>query len=223
MSSNGYILLVEDEVHVQANNKKILNRRGYDVKQAYTLKEARKMIAEEFPMAIILDVHLPDGNGLDLLRELRETSHVPVLMLTAMGTAADIIKGLEAGGDDYLPKPYELSVFLMRVKALMRRANYIPERVEVGPIRVDTASNKVYVFNEDINLQIKEAALLRIFMQQPGTSFKADYLYEKVWGQAMHGDDNALKVAVSKLRTKLAASGYTIYAHRGEGYSFELT
>ena len=119
--------MVEDEPVVQANNKMVLERRGYSLKQAYTLEEARAMIVEEQPRAVILDIQLPDGNGLDLLHEIRENSNVPVLVLTAMGTPKDIIKGLEAGGDDYLTKPHDLQTFLKRVEALLRRASKVNE------------------------------------------------------------------------------------------------
>jgi len=121
-NKSGYLLMVEDEPVVQANNKMVLERRGYTLRQAYTLEEARAMIAEEPPRAIILDIQLPDGNGLDLLQEVRSNSNVPVLVLTAMGTPKDIIKGLEAGGDDYLTKPHDLQTFLKRVETLLRRA-----------------------------------------------------------------------------------------------------
>ena len=94
--TSGYLLLVEDEHEVQAGNKKILDRRGYRSRQAYSLAEARTIIAEEPPCAIVLDIGLPDGSGLDFLTELRQTSAIPVLMLTAMGTPEDIVKGLEA-------------------------------------------------------------------------------------------------------------------------------
>jgi len=124
---SGYLLMVEDEPVVQANNKMVLERRGYTLRQAYTLEEARALIAEETPRAVILDIQLPDGNGLDLLHELRENSNVPVLVLTAMGTPKDIIKGLEAGGDDYLTKPHDLQTFLKRVEALLRRASKVAE------------------------------------------------------------------------------------------------
>jgi len=123
----GYLLLVEDEPVVQANNKMILERRGYQLKQAYTLEEARFLIAEEPPRAIILDIQMPDGNGLDLLQEVRSKLDTPVLVLTAMGTPKDIINGLEAGGDDYLTKPYDLPTFLKRVEILLRRAELIAE------------------------------------------------------------------------------------------------
>jgi len=221
MNNYGYLLLVEDEPVVQANNKSILERRGYSIRQAFALAGAREIIAEKQPEAIILDIQLPDGSGLDFLHELRRTSNVPVLMLTAMGTPRDIIKGLEAGGDDYLIKPYDLPVFLMRVEALLRRASRIPDTIEVGPIRIEIASSKAYCRGEDMFLQQKELSLLQQFLQHPGKMMSAEHLYERVWGQKMVGDDNALKVAISKLRTKLADSGYTITASRGEGYYFE--
>jgi len=123
MRQSGYLLMVEDEPVVQANNKMILERRGYVLRQAYTLAEARSIIADQAPGAIILDIQLPDGDGLDFLDEIRRTSNVPVLVLTAKGTPQDIIRGLEAGGDDYLSKPHELPVFLKRVEALMQRAS----------------------------------------------------------------------------------------------------
>ena len=125
---SGYLLMVEDEPVVQENNKMILERRGYLIQQAYTLKEARDMIGAEPPRAIILDIQLPDGNGLDLLHEVRGNSGIPVLVLTAMGTPKDIIRGLEAGGDDYLTKPHDLPTFLKRVEALLRRAELIAQR-----------------------------------------------------------------------------------------------
>ena len=218
---NGYLLMIEDEPVVQANNKKILKRHGYDVKQAFTLAQAKTIIEEEMPSAIVLDVQLPDGSGLDFLRELRKTSNVPVLMLTAMGMPVDIINGLEAGGDDYLVKPYDLEIFLVRLTALMRRASIIPDIIDIGIIRIDIAANKAYLDGEDMGLQQKELSLLQQFAQHPEEIISPEILYNKVWGQKMLGQDNALKVAISKLRTKLSGSGYTIVTLRGEGYSFE--
>ena len=118
----GYLLLIEDEPVVQENNRMILERRGYTIKQAYTLTEAWTIIGDEIPRAIILDIQLPDGSGLGFLNTLRQTSDIPVLILTAMGTPQDVIRGLEAGGNDYLTKPYGLTLFLKRVGALMERA-----------------------------------------------------------------------------------------------------
>jgi len=219
--NKGYLLLVEDEPKVQASNKRVLERRGYRLRQAYTLAEARSIVAEEMPHAIVLDIQLPDGNGLTFLQELRKTSNVPVLVLTAMGTHEDIIHGLEAGGDDYLTKPHELSVFLTRVEALLRRASIVPDTLEIGTIKIDTASGKAYINGEDMGLTQKDYALLQHFMQHPDQYIDAEYLYEKIWGHKMIRDDNSLKTAISKLRSKLTNSGYTIVKSRNEGYCFE--
>ena len=242
-NESGYLLLVEDEPLVQANNKMILGRRGYSLRQAYSLAEARSIIAQEPPRAIILDIQLPDGSGLDLLQELRggkvgrkntrdgsnsqyiilntQSSNVPVLMLTALGTPEDVIQGLMAGGDDYLPKPYDLSVFLMRVEALLRRASIIPDTLGIGPIKLEPAAGHALLNGEDMRLPQKEYSLLQEFTQHPGKILSAEYLYVKVWGQEFFDEDTALKVAISKLRAKLAGSGYTITASRGEGYYIE--
>jgi DNA-binding response OmpR family regulator len=127
----GYLLLVEDEPDIQIMNRQILMRRGYEMRQAYTVAEAKALVAEQAPRAVVLDIMLPDGSGLDFLKELREgklrpdepsMKDIPVLMLTALGTRDDIIRGLQEGGDDYLPKPYELAVFLARIEKLMEKA-----------------------------------------------------------------------------------------------------
>ena len=225
--NNGYLLLVEDEPRIQANNKNILERRGYAIRQAYSLAEAWKIVRGDAPAdglrprAIVLDLQLPDGSGLDFLHELRKISNIPVLILTAMGTPEDIVQGLEAGGDDYLPKPYELAVFLMRVEALLRRASIIPDTLAIGSLKLDTASGTAVLGGEDMLLGKKEYALLQIFVQNPEKTMPAEYLYEKAWMQKMTGDESALKNTVYKLRKKLEGSGYTVTSARGEGYIFE--
>jgi len=221
MSNHGYLLLVEDNAGVQANNKKILERRGYILRQAVTLAEARGFITESPPRAIILDIMLPDGNGLDFLHELRKTSAIPVLLLTALGTPQNLITGLEIGGDDYLPKPYDLDVFLAKVNALVRRGAIVPDTLRAGAITLDTASLAAFVNGVDLLLAQREFALLLLFIQNEGKTMSAEYIYEKVWGQSMAGNGNAVKVTLSKLRTKLKGSGYTVTAARGEGYCFE--
>ena len=220
-AKNGYLLMIEDEPLIQQNNKKALERDGYTVRQAYTLSEARAMIDEETPRAISLDIKMPDGCGLDFLRELRKTSNVPVLILSSKGMPQDIIKGFEAGGDDYVSKPYALPIFMIRLTALMRLASLVPEKIEIGPLSIDMTSNRAYLDSVDMGLQQKELSLLQLFMQCPGQILSPEHLYERVWGEKMFGGGNALKVSISKLRTKLAGSGYTVTVSRGEGYYFE--
>jgi len=219
--SDGYLLLVEDEPAVQMNNRRILQRRGHVVKQAYTLSEARALIAEEPPKGIILDVQLPDGNGLSFLDELRKTSTIPVLVLTTLDTTEDIMRGFEMGGDDYLTKPYDLPIFLMRVETLMRRASAIPDALEFGTIKIYPSSSKVVVDGTVVDVSQKEYSLLQLFVQRPNKILSPEFIYERVWGYEMIENDNAVKVTVSKLRNKLLEFGYTITASRGEGYYLE--
>ena len=217
----GHLLLVEDDPLVQEKNKVMLERRGYKVRQAYTLAEARAAMAEEAPRVIILDIGLPDGSGLDFLQEIRETSNIPVLMLTAMGTPEDKVRGLTTGSDDYLAKPYDFDEFLVRIDALLRRASIIPETLGIGSLRLDTTSGTAYLNDEDMMLSKKEYSLMQLFMQHPGKAMDTEYVYEKVWGQDMLDKTEAFRVAVHRLRKKLEGSGHTINFERGEGYIFE--
>jgi len=219
--SDDYILLVEDDPAVQANNRKMLERRGYTIQQAFTLADAWSLIAKKAPRAIVLDVQLPDGSGLDLLSELRESSAIPVLMLTALSTPEDVINGLESGGDAYLPKPYKFNVLLSHLEALLRRSSTIPEAIIFGPFKLIPASNTAFLNGEDMMLAQKEFALLQQFVQYPERPLSVDFLYEKVWGQPMYQDANAVKNQVYNLRKKLTGSDYIISAERGSGYSFE--
>jgi len=221
MSADGYLLLVEDEPAVQANNMKILQRRGYNIKQAFSLEEAKAIIDNAPPRGIILDLRLPDGSGLDFLTELRKNSDIPVLILTAHSSTEDIIRGFELGSDDYLTKPYDLSIFLMRVETLLRRASAIPETLEFGTIKLFPASGIALLDGEDMLLSQKEYSILQLLVQNPEKILSPEFIYEKVWGQEMIEGDNALKVAIAKLRKKLTDSAYTVTASRGEGYYIE--
>ena len=225
MDNRDYLLLVEDDPMIQTSNKRFLERRGYTLRQAFTLKEAREIMAEKPPRAIVLDVMLPDGNGVEFLTKLRETSNVPVLMLTALGTRDDILKALSAGGDNYLTKPYDRYVFLSHVEALLRRSEMLAEMIVLGPIKVEPGSGKAYLDGEDMLLTQKEFLLLQQFVQHPNKILMSDYLYEKAWSQEMRHDDASLfslKNTIHKLRKKLSGSGYTITSEYGEGYMLEL-
>jgi DNA-binding response OmpR family regulator len=213
--------LVEDNPAVQHNNRAILTRRGYTVREASNLAQARAAVAAEEPDAIILDIMLPDGSGLDFLAELRSDSRIPALMLTALGTPGDIARGLRAGGDDYLAKPYDLDVFLARVEALLRRARQVPESVAVGPLLLDITAGQAFFDGTDLLLTQKEFALLLLLVQNEDKILDAEYLYERIWKRPALGETQAVKTVVSRLRAKLARTGYSIIAARGEGYLFE--
>jgi DNA-binding response OmpR family regulator len=218
---SGKILLVEDNEQIQASNRAILERSGYDVRLAMNLAEARKEFTLRRLDAIILDITLPDGNGLDFLRELRRVSQIPVLLLTAMNTPKDATAGLDAGSDDYLSKPYDNREFRARVDALMRRAARVPEIIEKGSFIFDMTAGLASLSEVDLQLSPKEFALLLLFVQNEEHCMSAEYLYEKVWKSPMAGDNNAIKGAIKRLRSKINGSGYCIAWSTGEGYSFE--
>ncbi|MDR1530609.1 MAG: response regulator transcription factor [Clostridiales bacterium] len=220
---NELILLVEDNEQILRGNERMLRRRGYAVKSALDLAGARAAIAERRPAAIILDIMLPDGSGLDFIGELRnsENSGIPVLLLTGLSTQDDIVRGLTEGGDDYLTKPYDFPVLLARVEALMRRAARVPEKIVKDRLTLDVAAGVALLDGKDLLLAQKEFALLLIFLQNEERYINGDYLCEKVWKAPMEGDSDALKSAVKRLRAKIRGSGWHIGWSRGEGYALE--
>ena len=202
-------------------NERMLKRRGYEVITALTLAQARIAICAQMPDLFVLDIMLPDGSGLDFMAELRKYSQTPILLLTGLTTPEDIVRGLTAGGDDYLAKPYDFGVLLARVEALLRRAQQVPEYIHKGRLRLDVTADVATLDGDDLLLSQKEFSLLLIFLQNEERFISAEYLYEKVWKQAMAGNSNTLKTTINRLREKIKSSGYRIAWSRGEGYCFE--
>ncbi len=215
------ILLIEDNEKILQGNERMLRRRGYEVVTALTLADARNAMKGQLPDLLVLDIMLPDGSGLDFMGELRQHSRVPVLLLTGLTTPEDIVRGLNAGGDDYLAKPYDFAVLLARIEALLRRAEHVPEQLTKGRLCLDVTADVATLDGADLLLTPKEFALLLLFTQNEGCFISADYLYEKVWKQPMASDSNALKSALKRLRAKLEGSGYCIVLSKGKGYQFE--
>ena len=214
------ILLVEDNPNIMDVNREALLMEGYRVLEAETVSEGRILFEKESPDLIILDILLPDGNGLQLCEELRGGSNVPILFVTALGHDKEIVAGLKAGGDDYLPKPYDIDVLVSRVAALLRRASNVPDTITKGSITLNIPSSEVTINGETLRLPQNEFSLLYIFMQSEDKVFTEEYLYEKVWGQPMVGDNQAITIAVSRLRKKVAPAMYDIEKVRGKGYVF---
>ena len=218
---SGMLLLVDDNEQILYGNERMLKRRGYNVSTALTLRAAREKVDAKKPDAIVLDIILPDGSGLDFIRELRRgSSNIPVLLLTGLKTPEDIVRGLTEGGDDYLTKPYDFNVFLARLEALLRRAGRLPEKFGTGPLKLDLMAGHAYLHGKDLLLTQKDFTLLLLFMQNENNPMSVEHLYEKIWKAPLNGNTGALKNAVSRLRIKLIDSGYTIEAVRGVGYTF---
>jgi DNA-binding response OmpR family regulator len=218
--NNKTILCVEDNLQVQTFNKPLLEARGFTVRLAMTLAEAREALEKETPDLIILDIRLPDGSGLDFLRELRKVSAVPVIALTNDGAEQDIVAGLAGGCDDYMSKPYTFPVLHARIEALLRRAERAPETIAKGRLSLDMAANMASLDGKDLRLTPKEFALLLIFTQNEECFMSAEYLYERVWKRPMISDSQAVRKTVSKLRDKIAGSGWSVIWLRGEGWCF---
>ncbi|MDR0946903.1 MAG: response regulator transcription factor [Ruminococcus sp.] len=218
------ILLVEDNEQIQRGNEWLFTKEGFDVMTALTLREARERMSEKMPDAIVLDIMLPDGSGLDFMRELRQTSNVPVLLLTGLTTPEDIVRGLTEGGDDYLTKPYDFNVLLARVEALLRRAGRLTEVLQKGTLKLDVMSGQANVNGVDLLLTQKEFALLLLFMQNEKQALSLEQIYEKIWKAPIGNDTRALRKQISNLRSKLeeADCDYTLNTVYGGGYRFEF-
>ena len=215
------ILLVEDNEDIQEINKDLLEENGYTVSLAMDLKEAREKISRFAPDLIVLDIQLPDGNGLDFLKELRgEKITIPILLLTASSESSTEVMSIRNGGDDYIAKPYNTDILLARIEVLLRRAAKVPETITKGTLILDTFSRRAFISGEDLQLTSKEFAVLFMLIQNEGEIMTAQHIYETVWSQPMSGDDNAVKTIMSRLRTKIEPSGFGIDMYRGRGYMF---
>jgi DNA-binding response OmpR family regulator len=215
------ILLVEDERRIMELNAEMLSEMGFDVLCAKNISQGQKVLSDMQPDVIVLDIMLPDGSGLDLLKQLREAGNdVPVLLLTALGKTQDVVRGLQMGADDYLSKPYELEILSARVNALARRSRHFGSHLSLDELELDALNHRARLGNTDLNLTQKEFLILFLLVRAGGQYVSAVNLCENVWGHAEEGDYRALWKHISNLKTKLAAAGggVAITGARGEGY-----
>ena len=216
------ILCIEDELDVLDNNRKAFEDAGYTVLVAANLEQARELLSRQTPDAIVLDIMLPDGLGLDLLKEIRELgSKVPIIMLTAWDKPYDVARGLRLGANDYLSKPFEYEVLLARVEAMFRNVEQMPMRITYGKLSFDISSGQAFADDVDLVLKPKEYSLLLYFVQNACKIMDAEELYQKVWNAPLLSDKNTLQATISALRKKINPHGYDIDMVRGMGYFFE--
>lgn len=217
------ILLVEDNEKIMRGNQRLFGLAGFETIAALTLAEARASLITRKPDVVVLDIMLPDGSGLDFMKELRSEDHlgIPILILTGLSTPENIIAGLSAGGDKYLTKPYDFPILLAHVESLLRRAQHVPECIIKDCFTLDIVASTAMMDDFNLCLTQKEFALLLIFIQNAERFMDGEYLYEKVWNASMIGNTNALKSTIKRLRSKIDGSGWQITWSRGEGYCFE--
>jgi DNA-binding response OmpR family regulator len=212
---NDLILLVEDNEKILRGNERMLKLEGYDVMCALQLSQAKTCMAERTPDIIVLDIMLPDGSGLDFLRQLRQSSDIPVLLLTGLSTNPDIVNGLKAGGDDYLIKPYDFDILLARLQSLLRRTKRTIKTFSLNDLKLDILASRAYLHEEDLCLTPKEFAVLLILAENMGEAVSAKQICENVWKRAYTKSDTALKTVISRIRTKIG-SAYNISNDRVE-------
>lgn len=224
------ILAVDDERHILELISYNLQGAGYQVETAETGEQALEMARDTAPDLILLDVMLPDIDGLQVCTRLKreqETASIPVIMLTARGDEIDKVLGLEMGADDYVVKPFGVRELVARVKALLRRSGgqsqaeqAAPKQLSVGGIMLDLTTYHAYVNGERLQLTLKEFELLRMLMQNKGRILSRDQLLNKVWGYEYFGETRTVDVHIRHLRQKLGALGCQIETVRGLGYMF---
>lgn len=201
------ILLIEDNEHIMAINEKYLTDCGYCIEKAYSIREAESVLYHFTPDLIILDIMLPDGDGIDFCESIRRHQNIPILFLTAKTSDKDVISGLNRGGDDYLTKPYDLNVLGSRVRSLLRRsANYLPQEssYQIGPLLLNIVQAQGYVKETNLNLSRLEFGILLYLAQHRGTTVTKEELSNAVWGDVSSDNPAALWTAVSRLKKKIA-------------------
>lgn len=220
-----WITIVEDDPNISEIEGYALKSSGYSVSVFDTAREFYSAIAERRPDLVILDVMLPDEDGLSILKKLRsrsDTKRVPILLVTAKTTEMDKVKGLDTGADDYLTKPFGVMELIARVKALIRRARE-PETgaLTLGPVHLDTARRLVLVNASPVELTYKEFELLSLLMRNHGIVVPRDTIMERVWKESFEGESRTIDMHIKSLRQKLGEAGKIIRTVRNVGYMAE--
>lgn len=215
------LLVIEDDGNIAFAIERYFGGSGHEVTCCRTLEEARGVDPRRQDF-IILDVNLPDGNGFDYLSDIRsEATKTPLLMLTVRDSEKDIVRGLEMGADDYLTKPFSLSVLKARIETILRRSmrETAEDGLRCGPLRLDIESKMAFVEEDALELSAKEYELLELFMENQGLTLPRDRILDRLWGWE-RGDvfDNTLSVTVKRLREKIAPYQGFIRTIRGIGY-----
>jgi len=223
------ILVVEDEAPIREMICFVLEQNGYDVIEAEDYDRALRQLIEPWPDLILLDWMLPGGSGIQYIRHLKKeafTRDIPVLMLTAKGEEEDRVRGLDAGADDYMLKPFSPKELIARIKAILRRISPMPEDelIDIQGLVLDPSSHRVMAGETPIDMGPTEYRLLHFFMSHPEKVYTREHLLNQVWGTNVYVEDRTVDVHIRRLRKALEPSGYEkmIQTVRGAGYRFSV-
>lgn len=222
----GRVLIADDDRAIRESLARALSLEGYDVVQATDGASALEMVESMQPDVAVLDVMMPNVDGLRVCKVLRaEKNRIPILMLTARTETADRVAGLDAGADDYLPKPFDLDELLARLRALLRRTrpeeSEAGETIQIADLRLDPSSRRVWRGAREVELSKTEFDLLELLVRNQGMVLEHSIIYDRIWGYDFGPDSKNLAVYISYLRRKLEATGESKIIHtiRGVGYS----
>jgi two-component system, OmpR family, alkaline phosphatase synthesis response regulator PhoP len=218
----GTIVVADDESNIADLVALYLSREGYRVLQAATGQRAIDAVERSRPRLLVLDVGLPDIDGLEVCRRLRRTSSIPVIFLTARDGEVDRILGLELGADDYMTKPFSPAELVARVKAVLRRVDggAAAEIVQAGRVAIDLGRREVRVDDAVVEFTTKEFELLRFLAERPGLALSRQQILDGVWGYDWFGDARTVDVHIAQVRKKLG-DAVEITTVRGVGYRLE--
>jgi DNA-binding response OmpR family regulator len=218
----GTVLVVEDEPNIADLVDLYLSREGYRVVKKANGEDGLAAVRDQRPRLVVLDVGLPDIDGLEVCRRIRATSALPIIFLTARADEIDRVLGLELGADDYLTKPFSPAELVARVKAVLRRTDgpQSAEILQAGSVVVDVGRREIRVDDTPVDFTTKEFELLRFLADRPGLAMSRQQILDNVWGHDWYGDERTVDVHIAQVRKKLGDS-CTISTVRGIGYRLE--
>ena len=223
---NCKILVIDDESRMRKLVRDFLTKKGYEVLEAANGEEAMEIFYEDKDIdLLIMDVMMPKMDGWEVCREVRKTSRVPIIMLTAKADERDELLGFELGVDEYVTKPFSPKILVARVEAILRRSNVNTDDgiIRIGDITMNKNAHEVFVGNQPIELSFKEFELLAYFIENQGIALSRERILNNVWNYDYFGDARTIDTHVKKLRNKLGERGGYIKTIWGMGYKFEVT
>jgi len=225
MTNEGIILIIDDEVQIRRLLEITLSANDYKISEASTGKEGLALAASIQPLLIILDLGLPDADGLDILKKLREWYHKPIIILSVRNSEDDIVKALDLGANDYLTKPFRTGELLARIRVAIRQSQAIPDKpiLEFGSLTIDLANHTARKNNELIKLTSTEFSLLALLAKNEGRVLTHQYILKEVWGMGYIEQTQYLRVFIAQLRKKVEddpAKPKLLNTESGIGYRF---